>query len=259
MPNTRMCAIAARFDSHGLEKVAIIKAETVGSMRNEDLRPIIGKALQDWIEETDEGKQASKEHGTAFNVGDLYNELPCPSLEARLARHGIFSIDIEVAVDEIGDEGWKFDTPLLETPIISRGSICRGTARAVIVPGVEVRWKRRSKDITLKVTKILPDDMYEHVGGGPEHPILLSEITHVVYQGHWTAVESSTKKLSVWTVQKIASAKNPNFIVEKTLLKFEYTLRLREHDEIILRCDRLSDLVTEIERLIFDGGKWVLE
>ena len=86
------------------------RTETVSS--GNVLQVALIRAVTRWIEQTPEGREALERSAGDFNIGDLMNELPEPTLEPFLEAEGVSGLEVEIYS---GDEtGWDFDDLLFD-------------------------------------------------------------------------------------------------------------------------------------------------
>jgi len=91
-----------------------------GTIPEHELRQSVTNAVTEWVNTTEEGKEAWQSSSEDFNIGDLSVHLAGEDTweEDALARclrnHGITWLEVECYSDTNGDVDWTYDTVLVD-------------------------------------------------------------------------------------------------------------------------------------------------
>lgn len=106
--------------------IAIISCRQTGTICSggQILQPLTA-AITQWINETKAGKDAWRDSCEDFNVGDLATCLEDAELKARLKARGVHELEIRLIMDGDQQEGWIYDTVLVDRSALVKRSRAR--------------------------------------------------------------------------------------------------------------------------------------
>ncbi len=102
--------VQARVDDEGLNDPTAFLAA---------LRQVVTQ----WVNRTQDGRDAFREFGDTLNIDDLGNHTDRPSLQMLLKQVGIHRLEIDVC-SQVPLRGWTFDTPIVPTTEIQPTVTC---------------------------------------------------------------------------------------------------------------------------------------